>query len=362
MNCRLLIASTLLAGTAIAPAWAEDGGAGTYPYVEGTLELSLGDDLVVSSGAPGDQINDLFFEGALEIRAGLFHWLAINAGLTLEPVLPPAPFMSRWFGDHGLYMDTLNVEIMLGNFTITAGKFGPGFGTAWDVTPGIYGTGFAEDYETAEQIGFGAAYAIETSMGTHTIGANLFYADNTFLSDSLFTSRGQNAVAAGGVGNTGRLNNFSITLDGTDFPSLPGFSYHIGYRHLTAGIGDVADEHGFVLGLVKETELPNGVVLGVNGEVAYFDNYGGTLDNAYYVTVGTSLQAGPWHGELAGTIRNVNFAAGGAMTDHLLQLSAGYGFDNGIDLSAGYAYVNAAGTPAHIVGLRLAKSFEFSTR
>lgn len=341
---------------------AEQEGA-IYPYVEGALELTLGNDRVLGSDDPGNEINDLYPEAALALRFGLTPNLAVNLGLTLEPVLDPLPFEDRAFGDLGLYVDTLNVEATAGGFTVVAGKFGPGFGRAWDNTPGVYGTDFAEDYELAEQIGFGGSYAFETAAaGTHAIGANVFFADTTILSDSIFTRRGRLSTAAGGAGNTGRLDNFSVTLDGGDFPSIPGFSYHLGYRHLSAGLGDLGSENGFVAGVAKETELSSGLVLGLTGEIAHLSNAGGSLDSATYFTPGLSLAFENWHGELSGTVRRINFDGGGGDTDHLVQVSAGYTFDNGIGLSAGYAFVRDAGVRSHVVGLRLSKTFEFSTR
>lgn len=68
-----------------------------------------------------------------------------------------------------------------------------------------------------------------------TLGANLFTADTTFLSDSIFTSRGRLARADGGATNTGRLDNFSFTIDGEEIAALPDFSWHLGYRHLQPG-------------------------------------------------------------------------------------------------------------------------------
>lgn len=337
--------------------------AATYPFVDGELELSLGNDNLFSSDDPGNRINDLFPEAALAAQFHFTPGLLLNLGLTLEPVLDPLPFEDRFFGDVGLYVDTLSLQADMGNFSFTAGKFGPGFGRAWDNTPGIWGTDFAEDYELAEQIGFGASYAIETgTAGTHTIGANVFFADTTVFSDSLFTRRGRVSTADGGAGNTGRLDNFSVTLDGADFPSLPGFSYHLGYRHLSAGLGDLGSENGFVGGIAQETELASGLVLAVSGEVAHFVNFGGTLDRATYFTPGLSLAGEHWHGEVAGTVRRINFDGGGAQTDYLAQISAGYTFDNGIDISAGYAFVRADDIRNHVVGVRLSKTFEFSTR
>lgn len=335
----------------------------TYPFIEGELELELGNDFVFRSDDPANEINDLFFEGALGVKLGLTPIFSINGGLTAEAVEDPEPFEDRTFGDIGLYVDTLNLQADLGNLTLLGGKFGPGFGRAWDITPGIYGTDFAEDYELSEQIGFGAAYRFETAtLGTHTLGGNLFFADTTFLSDSVFTRRGRLSPDDGGAGNTERLDNFSVTLDGEDMPGLTGFSYHLGYRHLSVGLGDASDEDGFVAGLAQESELANGMVLTVNGELAYFSNAGGSLDDALYATAGLGLVIGPWHGELAGTIREIDFDGGGSGTDYLAQISAGYTFDNGLDLSLGYGYTREDTIDSHFVGLRLAKSFEFASR
>jgi hypothetical protein len=273
------------------------------------------------------------------------------------------PFSDRTFGDIGLYVDTLDLEAAVGQATLLAGKFGPSFGTAWDITPGIYGTDFAEDYELSEQIGFGAAYAFDMGdAGTHTLSGAVFFADTTVLSDSVFTRRGRLSVDDGGVGNTERLDNVALALDGADIAALPGFSYNLGYRHLSAGVSEDADEDGFVFGLAKETAFANGVVLGLTGEIAYFSNAGGVAgDDATYGTAGLSLARGPWHGELAGAVRRLDFD-GGSLDDRLVQVSAGYTFDNGFDLSAGYAHVRVEESDYDVFGLRLAKSLDFSTR
>ena len=333
-----------------------------YPYVEGAGEITIGDDFVVSSDDPAGEVNDLFFEGELGPKVFLTPLAAINFGITAESVEDPAPFEDRAFGDIGLYVDTLNLELSNGTTTFLAGKFGAGFGTAWDVTPGVYGTDFAEDYELSEQLGFGLSHAFATGFGTHTLGANVFAADTSVLSESAFTNRGRLSRFDGGAGNTGRLDNFSITLDGSDMPGLDGVSYHLGYRHLIAGVGDDHDENGFVAGLARETELANGMTLGINGEAAFLHNAFGSADDALYLTSGVYLQNGPWHGELAGTIRRLDFGDGGDQSDLLAQVSAGYAFDNGFDVSLGYAYARADKIEAHVVGLRLTKEFEFTTR
>lgn len=337
--------------------------AAAYPYIEGELGVELSNDYIFQSDDPGNEIDDLYVKGELAVKLGLTPIFSANLGLTLEPVLDPRPYKDRFFTDHGLYVDMLNLQADIGGFTFVAGKFEPIFGRAWDATPGVFGTDFAEDYELAEETGFGASYKYETGgFGTYTLAANLFYTDRSFLSDSVFARRGRTLASAGGAGNTGRLDNVSFSLDGEELPHLPGISFHAGYRHLSAGVGDFADEDGVVGGLQSETKLENGFTLGFLGEVAYFSNYGGTADNAVYVTGGTSLKKGPWHGELAGTLRDFDFAAGGTGHDYLAQISGGYEFENGFDLSIGYGMSRDAGVSSQAIGLRLAKTFSFSTR
>ncbi|MEX0405381.1 hypothetical protein ABGN05_06915 [Aquibium sp. LZ166] len=357
--CTILPGSVLAADPAKVPIVVE-----TYRYMEGTLDLEFGNDWVFRADDPGAEVDDLYFLGELGVRLGLTPIFAINLGLTAESVLDPEPFEGRAFGDIGLYVDTLNLEAQLGAAKLFAGKFGPAFGTAWDITPGVYGTEFAEDYELSEQIGFGAAYEFDAgTAGKHTLGGHVFFVDTTFLSDSIFTRRGRVGIDDGGIANTETLNNFSITLDGTEIEALPGFSYNLGYRHLSAGATETADEDGFVAGLAKETAFANGMVLGLNGEIAYFSDAAGVAgDDAVYTTVGLSIANGPWHGELAGTVRRFDLAGAGSTSDHIAQVSAGYGFENGIDVSAGYAHVREADLDYDIIGLRLTKSFEFTSR
>lgn len=337
--------------------------AATYPYLEGTLDLELGDNYVFQSDDPSLELNELYLKGELGLTLGLTEIFSINGGLTFEPVRDPRPFRDRTLGDHGLYVDTLNLQADVGQATFLAGKFEPAFGRAWDIAPGVFGTDFAEDYELAEQVGLSGSYAFQTgAWGTQTVTGALFFADRTFLSDSAFTRRGRLGAGDGGAGNTGRLDNFMVSLDGADMPWLPGFSYQIAYRHLSAGLGDVGDEDGFVASVLQEHEFGNRYSLGLLGEAAYFADYGGSGDDAVYVTAGLQVKKDQWHGELTGTLRHFELAAGGTRADHLLQASGGYEFAGGYDVSLGYGMSRDAGDVSHAVGLRLTKSFEFSTR
>lgn len=350
-------AAVLMAAPALADDDAEETD-GAKPLIALELELGFGTDWTFKADDRTAELADAYPDIALAVTINATDWLAFNLGVTVESVLDPVG--DRFFGDIGAYVDTLNAQVFLGGLTVTAGKFAPGFGTAWDVTPGVYGADFAGDYELSEALGLGLAYEFKAgAAGTITAGANLFYADNTILSESLFTNRGRNRVGAGGPGNTGKLNNFSVTLDGSDIPAVEGLTWHLGYAHLQRGRGDISDVNAFALGLAYERETGSGWTVGWNGEVVYATGWNGARDKAVYVTQGLSFAKDSWHAELAGTIRQVRYFAGGRDNDLLAQVSAGYEFENGVDVSLGYAFAREAREEAHTLGLSITKTFEY---
>jgi len=69
----------------------------------------------------------------------------------MEPVTSAEIFENRVFEDHGLYLMDLAPQFDNGTFGARAGKLNVGCKIAWDKTPGVYGTDYAED-------GYHAAY------------------------------------------------------------------------------------------------------------------------------------------------------------------------------------------------------------
>jgi len=332
----------------------------SYPFIIGELELELANDNVFRSNDAASAFNSLNPTAAFAAEIGLTPIFSMHLGLTFEQVFDPTD--DNYFQDLGLYVDTLHLQANLGDVEIIAGKFAPSFGQAWDVTPGLFGTELVEDYEITEMFGVGFALPLDSGdRGIHTVRANSFLVDTTFLSESMFSNRGRVSRSDGGPANTGKLNNFTATLDGKNMAALPGLSYSLGFAYLSAGEGDLADETGYSLGLLQEFDLDNATKVGINGEIAHFNNAGGSFDDATYYTAGLSLARGPWHGEIAGTIRDTGFDGGGSATAQFIQFSSGYDFGNDLDISAGYAYGDDDGTDSHVFGIRLTKIFGFSS-
>lgn len=289
--------------------------------------IEIGADSTVKSDIPADELTDVYLtvEGAFDAAIG--GGLSAFGAFTLESVTGPTD--DRAFEDLGLYVNELGLRYSFGDATVSAGKLSPAFARAWDDAPGYYGTALAEDYELAEMIGV----AVETPLGTAagTLSFAAFHADTTALSDSIFTERGQNSTAFGGAGNTGELDNFAIQWD----QQLGDTAVWIGARHLSKGTGDLSDETGVVIG--ARHGFDNG--FGLIGEVAHFDGFGGSSDEATYVTLGGSYEMGNWTFSASGTAIE-NSATG---RDHMFALGADRVLANDIELNLGIARFDLLG-------------------
>ena len=310
-------------------ALAEDSGPFSWE-----AEIEIGVDSTVDSTDPTAELTDLYLtaEGAFE--AALGGGVSAFGGLTLESVTGATD--DRAFEDIGLYVNELGLRFSFADTTVSAGKISPTFARAWDEAPGFYGTTLAEDYELAEMLGVMVEAPLGASAGTLSFAA--FYADTTILSDSVFEERGQNSTAFGGAGNTGELDNFAIQWD----QEFGDTAVWIGARHLSRGMGDAKDETGIVAG--ASHGFGNGFSL--LGEVAHFDGFGGSPDDATYATLGGSYAMGDWTFSASGTLIE-NSATG---RDHMFAVGLDRTLANDIELQLGIARFDVAGDRATNIG------------
>jgi hypothetical protein len=269
--------------------------------------IELQSDHTFSSTDPSTEVSDTHATINAEVDLKLSKVFSWHADVVLEPVLDPGPFEDRFFRDHGGYLETLHLVMRLGaHARLLAGKFNPGFGTAWDKTPGIYGTEFAEDYELTEKIGAQLQFeAGAGKLGMLTFGAALFFADTSVLSDSIITSRGQLSLADGGAGNTESLKSVSLFAEGKKTLKFSSLTYHLAFRHQSAGLGDAGDENGVVFGFIykNETDIKNDnePKLQLNAEIAAFEHFQGGVNDAGFVTGGVEVSKDDWLGQASFT-------------------------------------------------------------
>lgn len=358
--CAFLGAASLVAGPAAAQSDA------TYPRVDGEVLIELQDDYTADSDDPDAEINDLFTTTEPYLSFKATRRLSLEAGFVLEPVRDPEPGEDRVFDDHGLYAEQLFLNYAGGGFDLYGGKFNPSFGTAWDIAPGIYGTDLAEDYEITERIGAGGALVFGEGglggdgFGTHRLAANTFFADTTFMSQSVFADRGELDEADGGISNTEDFSSFSVTLDGEGFSAAP-IGYHLGVQHQEGGVGDSDDRSGIVAGLNGSFAIGEDTAVEPLVEVAAFDGFDGSDQDRTYLTTGATVLHGPWNAALSYTGRFIDTAGpGGDPDDGQIQLSGGYTFANGITADVGYKYVEEDHVDSHVIGVLVTYQFDFS--
>ncbi|MDX2485819.1 MAG: hypothetical protein QNK42_19420 [Pseudodonghicola sp.] len=300
-------------------------------------EIEIDYESVFDSDVPANEGDTAYGSGEFNAAYALTDRVSIFGGLTFEELEDAGGNTG-----YGFYFHELGLQFETGAASFQIGKVSPTFGTAWDSAAGFYGSALAEDYELSEQIGVLA----ELDLGTAgTLAMGLFYADDTGLSDSIGFNRGRNSSTAGGAGNTGELNNAALQWS----KEWGGTFAYVGARFLTAGTGDVSDETGIVAGLGHS--LGNG--LDLFGEVATFDGYGGSADNATYATLNAAYAIGEL--TLSGTyaMRDVDSAG---RTD-LVSVGAEYELANGMTLGGALARVDEAGVEDRLFGVNLVIPF-----
>ncbi len=271
-----------------------------------------------------------------------------------EPVNDPNIGRGSFFEQEGGFIEELKLNYENGPYKAFAGKFNPGFGIAWDYGRGIWSEDFAEDYEITEKLGFGGSYTLETAnAGSHTFTASTFFADTTFLSNSTITQRGRTRESDGGASNTEDFSSYVFALDGANVGGIENLSYSLGYRHLEKGDEDVGgkDENGVVANLNYVFPLTKNIESDVLAEFATIDNFGGLdVNSRYYTASVVNTIYDDWNVTIGYTKRETDITGLGDFNDHLLQVSGGYDFGNGLTLEAGWRNSEEFGTDIDILG------------
>ncbi len=328
------------------------------PHMEGEVAVEFAGNHVKQGDAKQNDINP-----TVELASA---WVitkawSVQGGWTLESVYEGDD--DFYFRSLALSTDELYLQYETGMFRLFGGKANPTFGRAWDIAPGVYGTGLAEDYEIGEgYIAVGLAVTLEGAMGKHILTGTAFRLDRSIMSETAFTKGGSNTLADGGLSNTRGFKSFSVTLDSENVFGLDGLNSHLGYQKQAIGDADVGpaadDQTGYVAGLSYGMDLSAAIKMEVMAEYADFSNFEGVRDSeANYITVGAGF-----------AYQGYNLALAYTQKDHddvdssLMSVSVGTEIWNEWALDVGYSLGKEDGVEdVHSIGFTLAKAFEFSS-
>jgi hypothetical protein len=316
------------------------------------------------------RFRDLYTKAEFAPTLHLGDAVSVLAVLKFEPVAegPGATdrAVDRAFQDHGAFIETLAVEWQaIPRLTLRAGKFTAPFGTGHDSFPGIRLRDNAEIYEISESLGVGATATLvddEGGWGRHAVSGAVFTLDTTSLSSTWITrkrfgrdeaeryrrgSRGQ-----GGSGNTGRLDNYALSLDGEEIGVLPGFSYHLALLSRGAGRDGTAREWGFAIGAQQEIRWTEELSTTLFAEAVRFNGAGGqpevvvapldrdrvAVDERRTVTtIGARTGYGPWRGTVAWQTDTRRRNVDGLPQGRYFEVSAGRDLPLGFAVDIGWS-------------------------
>lgn len=344
----------------------------------GTLLLILQSDQTLNRVGGVKAFNNTYTEPEFEGFVNVGEHFSLNTLVKMEQVRSVTE--SSAFRSEGAYVEQLYGTVSFDPVEIYGGKIHPRFGAAWDATPGLYGTDFAEDYELTEKIGVGGAVTADIA-GRHRLAVESFFNDTSFLSNSLFSRPritdsdvlrpGRARRSDGGAGNTGSLDNFAVSLGGYNMPQLKGFSYNLGWSRQEAGADGELNEDALVAGFAWEYPLTSRITIVPMFEYAHVSHQGGADVAADYFTVGIGAELGQgWSASAHATVRPIDDrAAGDEYTDHLAGFSMGYDLGSqlkkfsplldGLGIEAGYKHERAARENLNTIGALLVYERKF---
>tara|TARA_R110000868_G_scaffold2930_6_gene19958 strand:+ start:10718 stop:11845 length:1128 start_codon:yes stop_codon:yes gene_type:complete len=331
------------------------------PRISGEVSFELQDDWTYKSDDRGNLNNHLFATVEPSVTFAIAPGWSVFAHAVLEPSGSPAKFENRMFEDTALYLADFYVEFAEGRFGAKAGKLNPGFGVAWDMAPGVYGSDLAEDYEISERIGVVGSWQVGAGRyGDHTVSGSTFFADTSIFSESALRSRGDLREGDGGLSNTESFRSFVVALNGENIPGAGKLGYHLSYMKQAAGAGNTADEKAFAAALYTSFGLGGGVAFNPLVEGVRIIDQGGTAGvDRTYLTVAGQLEWQNWNLAASVTERETNNVTTANDTDTHMQISAGYTFDFGLSIDVGWKISEDAGTETRTLGAVAAYTVTF---
>ena len=337
-------------------------GAEQTPRVEISIPIEVQNDWTYDSDDSANKHNQLFTKIEPEATLHLIPGLTLVGHAVIEPVREAEAGEDRYFEDEGIFVEDLFVDYAFSRYGLRGGKFTPAFGVGWEITPGVYGTDFAEaGYEFAERIGIAGRAGFEAgSAGAYTLTAHGFFLDTTIMSESLGRGRGTTDRSDGGVSNTGDLSSYALTLDGEDIAGFKGLGARLSYIRQAKGVDSTDDEKGISVALWHELELGGELTLSPMVEYVQFDDAEGVDgQDRDFLTAAGRLGWRNWNLTLAYTGRDTEITGAPEIDDYQFQVSAGYSFGFGLELDVGWQIVEESGIESRRLGVLVAYMASF---
>jgi hypothetical protein len=202
-------------------------------------------------------------------------------------------------------------------------------------------------------------------MGQHAISVSDTMGDRTFLSQSLFTNRGQVHLSDGGPSNTSWPQSISVAYDAARVPLFGGV---LGAQVAAASLGRGANNRGQERLASTGLDLATPVSLNSDGSermevrslleaARRWDTDGLKGLNTDYLTAAVAIRRPIWSAGLVYTQRTRSPAIGPRQQDATMEADATRFLGDGFSATVGYVYDTVAGAQSHTLALQLSYSF-----
>ncbi len=299
--------------------------------------------------------NQLFLDGTgLEIDVALAPAVTLYTTTVFESVVDFDYREDVHFDGHGAFVQEVFLQYEKDRFAVFGGKYNVNFGTAWDITPGLFRKAFAGEYEFTERIGFGGQLSPgSTDFGDHTVSVGVGFVDTSILSDSIIERRGRTTSAHGGPGNTSRLDSYNVTIDGEDAAGVMGLNYHVAYTRQSRRSEADGDLSGYAIAVRKSAEFAR---LSISGMVEWAEIRGlePGLNTTTFVTPAVE---GSFDAVSAAVIYSKRESRGLPEED-FIEISIGYTFDSGLKLNLSWAEMDLGSGRFRAIGTRFVYSHQ----
>jgi hypothetical protein len=267
---------------------------------------------------------------------------------------------NRFFDDHPLVLEQLTVNYDTHQGGGYFGKFNPVIGRDIHDVPGWFGMLIFEEFDIKERIGAGGYFNFgNEAYGQHRLDVSTFFADTTFLSESLLYDRDTLDGEDNGPANTEDFSSYALNLSG----NLPfeDVAYYIGYASQANDDSAGDDEQRFTLGLDYHYDINDKTRFNIFGDVTDINHLDGEADHERrYSSVGFGITYDQW--VMGGSYTDIHNTAGDAdeaQDDYQTQISVGYNFMNGFGIDLGYQAQEEEGEASDRIGTLLRYHADF---
>lgn len=351
------------------------------PLFEGKAGISLFVEDTTSgkntSNAPQNSYSKGYILGNLYATRDLY----LSANLRMSASSSTKSTQNYFFDDGSAFFAELAIRYDPDEYSLVAGHTSINYSLSRDFAAGIWGKQFAKkEYGVDGMMVLGGAYKIDAGeFGNHSLGGSVFMVDTTGLSDTYGTARNPTPLSLGGPANTGKFNNYALSLDGLAIKALPKFRYQVAAVKLTTqslyntntnsqvSSQYLGNEQRFVASaLLNKLNLTDKIKLTPLLEYNRVLNSDGLAgyNKSYYIG---SLLFGykQWSLGISATVWDADWANLGSEVKKIApsnayvsdrwnqqQIALGYAFENGIKATAGYKRENQyIGTTSQTFGL-----------